>query len=108
MGGASSSTSRHSRWKAIHKEHSSDRKIYLLQKNGTLQSLSGQPYSSEDLLQTLLEKYPDLLAGEQINESAPRRWLLVSREVGVPGEEGVTTSGPWITYSLTRTRFLLW
>ncbi len=63
-------------------------KIYLLQEDDTLQSLSEQPYSSEDLLQTLLEKYPDLLAGDQIDESEPRRWLLVSREVGVPSEEG--------------------
>ena len=68
-------------------------RIYLLEENGTLQSLSEQPYASEDLLQTLLEDYPDLLAGEQIDEAAPRRWLLVSREVGVPGEEDST--GRW-------------
>jgi hypothetical protein len=49
--------------------------------------MTEQPYTSEDLLQTLVEKYPDLLAGDQINESAPRRWLLVSREFGVPDEE---------------------
>jgi hypothetical protein len=68
-------------------------RIYLLEEDGTLQSLSEQPYASEDLLQTLLEHYPDLLAGEQIDEAAPRRWLLVSREVGVPGEEDST--GRW-------------
>ena len=61
-------------------------KIYLIQENDTLQPMSEQPYANEDLLQTLLEKYPDLLAGDQINEAAPRRWLLVSREVGVPDE----------------------
>jgi hypothetical protein len=68
-------------------------RIYLLEENGTLQSLSEKPYTSEDLLQTLLENYPDLLAGEQIDEAAPRRWLLVSREVGVPGEEN--GAGRW-------------
>jgi hypothetical protein len=68
-------------------------RIYLLEEDGTLQSLSEQPYASEDLLQTLLEHYPDLLAGEQMDEAAPRRWLLVSREVGVPGEEDST--GRW-------------
>ena len=68
-------------------------KIYLLEENGTLQSLSEEPYASEDLLQTLLEHYPDLLAGEQIDEAAPRRWLLVSREVGVPGQED--SAGRW-------------
>lgn len=64
-------------------------KIYLLQENGSLQHMDEQPYLSEDLLQTLLEKYPDILAGEQINEASPRRWLFISREVGVPeGEDG--------------------
>lgn len=62
-------------------------RIYLLEENGTLQSLSEQSYTSEDLLQTLLENYPDLLPGEQIDEVAPRRWLLASREFSVPGEE---------------------
>ncbi len=37
-------------------------KIYLLQENGALQGMVEQPYADEDLLQTLLEKYPDLLA----------------------------------------------
>jgi hypothetical protein len=68
-------------------------KIYLLQENGSLQSLSEQPYASEDLLQTLLADYPDLLAGEQMDETAPRRWLLISREMGVPDEEEGT--GRW-------------
>jgi hypothetical protein len=62
-------------------------KIYLIQENDTLQALSQQDYVNEDLLQTLLQQYPDLLAGDQINETIPRRWLLVSREVGVPDEE---------------------
>jgi hypothetical protein len=63
-------------------------KIYLLQGNGSLQPMDEQPYPNEDLLQTLLENYPDLLAGEQINEASPRRWLFVSREFGVPESEG--------------------
>jgi hypothetical protein len=40
------------------------------------------------VLQGLLASYPDLLAGEQVNPSDPRRWLLVSREIGVSAEEG--------------------
>jgi hypothetical protein len=63
-------------------------KIYLLQGNGSLQSMDEKSYENEDLLQTLLEDYPDLLAGEQINEAFPRRWLFISREVGVPECEG--------------------
>jgi hypothetical protein len=45
-------------------------------------------FSSEDLLQRLLADYPDLLAGEQVDPEAPRRWLLVTREFGVPDAEG--------------------
>ena len=46
------------------------------------------PLISEALLETWLEKYPSLLAGHQIDPSAPRRWLLVEGECGVPSEEG--------------------
>jgi len=63
-------------------------KIYLIQDDKTLQALSQQPYPNEDDFQSLLERYPDLLAGDQMNEAVPRRWLLVAREMGVPGEEG--------------------
>jgi hypothetical protein len=45
-------------------------------------------YEAESVLQKLLADYPDLLAGEQDNPSDPRRWLLISREVAVAGEEG--------------------
>lgn len=62
-------------------------KIYLIQQDDTLQDLSEAPYASEDLLQALLEKYPDLLAGDQIDSVEPRRWLLVSREAGIPSDE---------------------
>src|SRR5205085_9682564 len=44
-------------------------------------------YDSEDVLQVLLAKYPNLLAGDQMDSVAPRRWLLISREMGVPSEE---------------------
>lgn len=51
------------------------------------------PYATEEVLQELLARYPDLLPGEQITPENPRRWLLVAREVGVPGEEG--GAGQW-------------
>lgn len=44
-------------------------------------------YDAEKTLQELLAKYPDLLAGEQINVEEPRRWLLITREMAVPGDE---------------------
>ena len=61
--------------------------IYLITAEQTLVPLAQEAYASEDLLQTLLEKYPSLLAGDQINPETPRRWLLVKREAEVPGEE---------------------
>ncbi len=63
-------------------------KVYLIQSDNQLLALEEQPYANEDMLQTLLEQYPDLLAGDQIDPATPRRWLLVAREMGVPGEVG--------------------
>lgn len=61
--------------------------IYAIQENGQLVEMTERPYDSESLLQELLEKYPNLLAGDQINSAEPRRWLLVSREMMVPAEK---------------------
>jgi hypothetical protein len=38
--------------------------IYLIQDNGQLVEMLEQPYDSEALLQELLAKYPNLLAGD--------------------------------------------
>jgi hypothetical protein len=52
-----------------------------------LTSLTEAPYDTEDVLQALLARYPDLLPGDQIDPENPRRWLLVSREMAVPDDE---------------------
>lgn len=63
-------------------------RIYLVGPDGRLNDMTEEPYDNEAALQTLIEKYPKLLAGEQINERSPRRWLLIKREMGVAaGEE---------------------
>ena len=59
-------------------------KIFVIDSNEALRELVEAPYASEDLLQQLLAKYPDLLSGDQIDRDTPRRFLLVSREVEVP------------------------
>lgn len=61
--------------------------IYLIQGEGKLVEMKEESYATEDLLQGLLANYPNLLAGDQINSAAPRRWLLVKREFGLPSEE---------------------
>jgi hypothetical protein len=65
-----------------------DGTIYLIGKDGKLEEMSQQPYDKEDILQKYLADYPNLLAGDQIDEAKPKRWLFISREVGVPKEEG--------------------
>jgi hypothetical protein len=54
--------------------------IFLIQSGGDLVEMTEQPYDTEDVLQKLLAKYPNLLAGDQMDGAAPRRWLLISRD----------------------------
>ena len=67
--------------------------IYLLSKDSELTAMDETAYDSEDLLQEMLARHPDLLAGEQINSDEPRRWLLVTREMSVPDTE--SGGGRW-------------
>jgi hypothetical protein len=57
--------------------------IYVL--NGDkITELRETLYENEDFFQSLIERYPNILAGDQINPAAPRKWILISREMGVP------------------------
>jgi hypothetical protein len=47
--------------------------VYLIQSDKSLQAMTEQPYQSEDALQELLESYPELLAGDQMDTSDPLR-----------------------------------
>lgn len=62
-------------------------KIYLRDKDG-LVAMAEAPYDAEEVLQRLLADYPDLLAGDQMRPKEPRRWLLITREAGIPDAEG--------------------
>jgi len=44
------------------------------------------------MLQALLADHPGLLAGDEVGET-PRRWVLLSREVGIADQDGAT--GRW-------------
>src|SRR5205809_3404297 len=61
--------------------------IYVVREDGSLAEMSETPYESEELLQELLAKYPQLLAAEHVDQSSGSRWLLITREVGVPDRE---------------------
>ena len=67
--------------------HNGDKTIFLLKDSGDLERVPLQQYDSEDLLQSLIEKHPELLAGDQINPDEPVRWILVKREMGIPDGE---------------------
>ncbi len=60
--------------------------IFLI-KDDKLVKMEEASYDSEALLQELLEKYPDLLAGDQIDQDEPRQWLLISREMEISSED---------------------
>jgi hypothetical protein len=63
--------------------------IYLIKDEGNEPvRLEPTSYGTEDEFQTLLERFPQLLAGEQIDRVNPRRWLLVAREIGIADGEG--------------------
>lgn len=62
-------------------------KIFILHENGELVEMSESGFLTEDQFQKLLAKYPDLLAGNQIDPENPRRWLLIAREIGVHDSE---------------------
>jgi len=69
-------------------------KIFLVgEGEGHLVALEETSYVNEGTLQELLVEYPDLLPGDQIDPENPRRWILVARELGVPG--GETETGRW-------------
>ena len=61
---------------------------FYLEDAGTLIAMEETLYDAEDLLQELLEKHPDFLAGDQMRADSPRRWLLIGREVGIPDAPG--------------------
>jgi hypothetical protein len=63
--------------------------IFLIHEDRRLIEMSEAPYKAEDVLQSLLEDYPALLAGSQIDREQPRRWLLIAREISVPGDESL-------------------
>lgn len=62
--------------------------IFLLSSTGELEKIPHRLYESEDLLQKLLDDYPELLVGEQINPDDAPRWLMVHREAGIPDSDG--------------------
>ena len=64
-----------------------DSGVFILQSDNVLVRMNETPYEAESLLQALLEDHPALLAGDQIDATSPRRWLVIKREAGIPDNE---------------------
>ena len=62
-------------------------KIFILQ-DTEISELQEVPFEKEYDFQRLIERYPNILAGDQIDPENPRKWLLVSREMPIPSESG--------------------
>ncbi len=67
--------------------------IYHLDETGKATALESEPYDAEATLQKLIAEHPEVLAGEQTDAGRRPKWLLIQREMPVPGEEG--GSGKW-------------
>ena len=68
--------------------------IYLLADQGDLSEMTEERFDTEDALQGLIARHPELLAGEQIDPQDPPRFILVKREKGI-AETSEATSARW-------------
>lgn len=59
-------------------------RIWRLDAGGDPTPLTETEYDSEAALQELIAEHPEVLAGERMTPDEPRRWLLISREMGIP------------------------
>jgi hypothetical protein len=62
--------------------------MFVERSDGELVEMSQEGFESEDLLQELLGRHPALIPGDQMGVKSPRRWLLIAREAGIPGQQG--------------------
>lgn len=67
--------------------------IFLLNNAGELVEMTESHYLTENDFQKLLADYPSLISGDQIDKENPRRWLLISREMGV--NDGMMNGNRW-------------
>ena len=65
-------------------------RIYVRNEAGGLEPLKEKWFDTEDELQALLARHPELLEGTQINPDKPRRWILVTREQGIADTAGAS------------------
>lgn len=62
--------------------------IFIVDENNKILELKESKYENEDIFQELIERYPNILAGDQISPDNPRKWVFISREMGIPEDKG--------------------
>lgn len=62
--------------------------VFLVDGEGSIVPMAAAGFDNELDFQELITACPDLLPGELIAPSDPRRWLLVTPELGIPIEDG--------------------
>jgi hypothetical protein len=68
--------------------------VYIVKSDGNTELMQVVACKDEDReRQTLLQRNPDLLPGDQIDPDDPCRWMLIKREMPVP--DPVTGTGRW-------------
>jgi len=68
--------------------------VYIINESGNTVEMEQYYCKNEDKdIQSLLEKNPDLLAGDQINPDNHRQWLLIKREMPIEGPS--TAENQW-------------
>ena len=61
--------------------------IFLLSGTDEIERVPYRMYETENLLQSLVDKHPELIVGEQINPDLPPKWIVVRREAGIPDSD---------------------
>jgi len=61
--------------------------IFLLSGTDEIERVPYRMYETENLLQGLVDKHPELIVGEQINPDLPPKWIVVRREAGIPDSD---------------------
>lgn len=76
------------------------RAIYALRDGQSLTPMHERAFATEALLQHLVAEYPELLGGGESGAAHGDRWMLVTREAGIPASEG--GSSQWYLDHLLR------
>jgi hypothetical protein len=61
--------------------------IFVFDAHGRPHKAIGTPYESEDILQSLIASYPELLLSGDTLETETTRWMVITREAGIPDGE---------------------